>query len=126
MSRVEVSGPFFNAAYTHARTRKLLTACTRQVAGQALAETQHNLDRSIRHPTPYYETQINVKSASGYTQIVNDRGVIYGHWLEGDGSRNRTTRFKGYFSFRRATQKVQRMIPKLTRLPVRDFLRALR
>jgi hypothetical protein len=30
--------------------------------------------------------------------------VIYGPWLEGTGSRNATTRFKGYASFRRAAQ----------------------
>ena len=33
--------------------------------------------------------------------IVTDGGrVVYGPWLEGEGSRNKTTRFKGYRSFR--------------------------
>jgi hypothetical protein len=33
--------------------------------------------------------------------------VIYGPWLEGVGSRNRTTRFKGYFTFRRTAQQLK-------------------
>ena len=40
--------------------------------------------------------------------VVHDRGIIYGPWLEGVSHRNQTTRFKGYSSFRRATQEMQR------------------
>lgn len=35
---------------------------------------------------------------------IEDGGVVYGPWLEGVGRRNRTTRFKGYHSFRRTSQ----------------------
>jgi len=35
---------------------------------------------------------------------IDDSKVVYGPWLEGTGSRNETTRFKGYSSFRRTTQ----------------------
>ena len=38
---------------------------------------------------------------------LDDSGVIYGPWLEGTGSRNETTRFKGYSTFRRAAQYLQ-------------------
>lgn len=122
MSEVNFYGPFFDAAHTHAHVGVLMNDCVRQVAAQASAEVHHNLDTSIRHPTPYYETQINVRVVSQTQRIVNDRGVIYGHWLEGTGSRNRTTRFKGYFSFRRATQKVNRMVRKLCANPVAKFV----
>ena len=43
----------------------------------------------------------------GYHQ-VGDSGIIYGHWLEGTGSRNRTTRFKGYFMWRKTYQEMNR------------------
>lgn len=36
-----------------------------------------------------------------------DNNVIYGNWLEGTGSRNRTTRFKGYWTYRRTFQKIE-------------------
>lgn len=77
-----------------------------QVAQQGLAEVHLILDRSIRNPTPYYETQIRIINA-GTDRVVNDSDVIYGPWLEGVDSRNSTTRFKGYFAFRIATQMLQ-------------------
>jgi hypothetical protein len=33
--------------------------------------------------------------------LIKDGGVVYGPWLEGISSRNQTTRFKGYATFRR-------------------------
>jgi hypothetical protein len=36
--------------------------------------------------------------------IVTSDLATYGPWLEGTGSRNETTRFKGYWGFRRAGQ----------------------
>jgi hypothetical protein len=33
--------------------------------------------------------------------LISDGGVVYGPWLEGISTRNQTTRFKGYASFRR-------------------------
>ena len=76
------------------------------VAGQTLAEVHLILDRSIRNPTPYYETQLIVEpEAGGY--VVHDRGIVYGPWLEGISHRNQTTRFKGYHAFRQAKQIMQ-------------------
>lgn len=113
MSDVEVriSGPLFDGRRDIA-TRQFISDLTRDIAGQALSEVQMILDRSIRNPTPYYETQINVRR-EGLDSVVNDRGVVYGPWLEGVGSRNRTTRFKGYAAFRRGKQAVRAKVPRL-------------
>lgn len=35
---------------------------------------------------------------------IEDDGAVYGPWLEGESSRNSTTRFKGYASFRKVKQ----------------------
>lgn len=43
-------------------------------------------------------------TAEGGEAVVTSELATYGPWLEGTGSRNQTTRFKGYFSFRQATQ----------------------
>lgn len=83
-----------------------------EVAGQASAGVHTTLNRRIVHPTPYYETQINIRHEFAQS-VVNDRGVIYGPWLEGTSSRNQTTRFKGYAAFRKATQAVGRRISEL-------------
>ena len=39
---------------------------------------------------------------------IDDSGVEYGPWLEGVSSRNETTRFKGYHSFRRVGQSLEK------------------
>lgn len=38
--------------------------------------------------------------------IVTTELAMYGPWLEGTGSRNMTTRFKGYFGYRLAAQEL--------------------
>ncbi len=87
----------------------------------ALGEVQMLLDRSIRHPTPYYETQIIAQPLRGDV-IVHDRGIIYGPWLEGVSRRNATTRFKGYASFRRARQELERRAPEIAERTMRRFI----
>lgn len=90
------------------------------LAGQALALVATNLDASIKNPTPYYETQIIVQTIQ-QDRVVHDRGIVYGPWLEGISSRNRTTRFKGYASFRRAAQNLERQVPTLLRPALQDL-----
>ena len=53
--------------------------------------------------TGHYRRSISTKR-TGLSGVINDGGVVYGAWLEGQGSRNLTTRFKGYASFRRVKQ----------------------
>jgi len=100
---IKLTGPVFDG-----RWRSVLQDIEEQalddVAAHALERVQFNLDGSIKHPTPYYETQVRIENLGIHDRSVNDRGIIYGPWLEGTGSRNQTTRFKGYSSFRRAAQ----------------------
>lgn len=65
------------------------------------------LNHVLRHQTPYYRTRVVATKGADGTKIT-DQGVIYGPWLEGTGSRNKTTRFKGYATFRRTTQLIRR------------------
>jgi hypothetical protein len=117
---ITTSGPIFDGravAALHEYKDDMLD----RVGAQGLADVQFMLDRSIRHPTPYYETQITVERA-GNERIVHDRGIIYGPWLEGVGSRNRTTRFKGYFSFRRARQALDRKAGPIAEATLQRYL----
>lgn len=74
-----------------------------EVASQGLANVNTVLNASIQEPTPYYETQTTLNwgaSSGGISAVVHDRGIIYGPWLEGIGSRNfPKTSFKGYHAF---------------------------
>lgn len=54
----------------------------------------------IRHQTPYYTTTIDTHEITSTRYSVRDNGVIYNHWLEGDGSRNSpVTIFPGYHAW---------------------------
>jgi hypothetical protein len=75
----------------------------------------------LKHPTGYYQSQIQTDRASG-DSTVWDGGVIYGPWLEGVGSRNKTTRFKGYATFRRMTAKIQAEAAKVAEEVLPRFL----
>lgn len=108
---VDISGPLFDGRAQLA-VHDLIDEIGYVVGAQAYADVMTNLNTSIRHPTPYYETQIALQQ-HGNDVVVHDRGVIYGPWLEGTSSRNKTTRFKGYASFRRAAQALEAKVPAL-------------
>jgi hypothetical protein len=74
-----------------------------EVGAQGLANVNTVLNASIQDPTPYYETQTTLNwgaYSGGISVLVHDRGIVYGPWLEGIGSRNfPKTSFRGYHAF---------------------------
>lgn len=121
-AHVEFSGPYFDERLD-ALTEDLQRDLEHDNAQQALSEWHLNLDTSLRHPTGFYESHLAVRSGPGEA-YVTDQGVIYGHWLEGDGSRNSpATRFPGYWSARRATQQTQAKVEETSRPAVDRFVR---
>lgn len=82
------------------------------IADQGQVQVTAELRRVIRNPTPYYEKQIRSKRTGEFYKVT-DTGVIYGPWLEGTSSRNNTTRFRGYATFRRETAQIQLMAPRI-------------
>lgn len=104
MADIEVHGPFFDGR-SQAVVDAMCDAITFAVADEGQAIVLTNLHSSIKRQTPFYTTRIAIKDAGVHAEDVHDSGVIYGPWLEGVGSRNYpATRFRGYASFRRATQ----------------------
>ncbi len=81
------------------------------------------LGHVLRHPTGYYESQVRTEMRSDSEAFVTDGGVVYGPWLEGTGSRNETTRFKGYRTFRTIAQELD---ARATELVEPDVQRAVR
>lgn len=86
-----------------AAVKEMLRDIEDTLGQQGYAEVMTNLNVAIRHPTPYYETQVAVQRTHPNIVVVHDRRIVYGPWLEGISNRNRTTRFKGYRSFARGT-----------------------
>ena len=56
---------------------------------------------------------------------IDDSNVVYGPWLEGISSRNRTTRFPGYMTFRKTAQWLDKRLEGILRDNVRRFTRRM-
>jgi hypothetical protein len=97
-------GPVFDGR-AQAMTDRAVREMGQHLASVGADYVRGELERVLRKETPYYRLQITTTEYPGRT-VINDGGVVYGPWLEGTGSRNRTTRFKGYATFRRMTQKL--------------------
>lgn len=96
-----------------------------EAAEYALGHIRNTFHTSFKNPTGYYESNVSIKNGNevwdgGYG------GPVYGPWLEGVGSRNNTTRFKGYHAFRNAAraldQRIESMGDRIFRLRYRNRL----
>lgn len=99
---VDTSGPVFSPGVVHRVMEAGARGVENEVAEEGVELIRRNLDGVLRRQTGRYRSSVQ---ASG--NEINDGGIVYGPWLEGLGSRNRTTRFKGYFTFRRTTQQIE-------------------
>lgn len=121
---VDISGPLSTGGVGRAVAQALAEAVD-SVSAQAIADVHWTLNRRIKHPTPYYETQVTMDRAA-LSNVIHDRGVIYGSWLEGTSYRNQTTRFKGYHAMREATQEADRYAPLMAAQILGRHLQAAR
>jgi hypothetical protein len=96
--RVTTSGPFFRGGYSR-QMAAAVRDIERELAAEGADRVQDRLGEVLRNPTGFYQSNI-----SATNNEVHDNGVVYGPWLEGVGSRNDETRFKGYSTFRKVTE----------------------
>lgn len=83
-----------------------------EAAEWALDHIQNTFHTHFKQPTGYYESNVRIRNSNE----VWDGGLggpVYGPWLEGVGSRNNTTRFKGYHAFRKAASALDRRIEEM-------------
>lgn len=116
MAEVNVSfhGPLFDGR-AQAAMPEIVDAVSGALGAEGERRVLAGLDATLRRPTGAYRSRITLYGPRGGQARVHDRMGIYGPWLEGTGSRNRTTRFKGYRNFRTATQVLRRAVKPLTR-----------
>lgn len=123
MAEVNTSGPIFDGRADRAASAYVDEA-RHEVAKQAKANVSMLLDRYLKHPTPYYETQTHIDW--GDPDVVKNRVKKYGPWLEGTGSRNAPkTRFAGYGHWRQATKLTQAEAPRVAKAVLPPFLEAM-
>lgn len=65
-----------------------------------------------------------VVDSSAETLVTTDLAT-YGPWLEGTGSRNETTRFKGYHGFRKAGEELDRLAGRTASSAIAPHIREM-
>lgn len=123
---VKLTGPLFDGRLAKA-TRLLVLEAVSRVSLYGANLVVHECMRVFKNPTPYYWTRVTTERQHNSLDVrIGDDGVIYGPWLEGVGSRNRTTRFKGYWIYRRTVRLLERRAKPIVEQTVQDFMSRLR
>lgn len=109
--RTRLRGPLFDFR-GRAIFRQYADEYEEEGAEFALGHIKNTFHASFRQPTGYYESNVRIHNTSSGTEVWDGghAGPVYGPWLEGVGSRNRTTRFKGYHAFRKAATALEARI----------------
>lgn len=110
--RTRIHGPIFNAARTDRVIDDYVDDIEDEGAEWALDHIKGTYHVRFRQPTGFYESNVRIHTVSSGKEVWDGglSGPVYGPWLEGIGSRNNTTRFKGYHAFRLAAQALERRI----------------
>ncbi len=87
----------------------------REGADWALDHVKQTYHTHFKNPTGYYESRVHVHNGPVGHEVWDggEAGPVYGPWLEGVGSRNLTTRFKGYHAFRKAATALETRIESM-------------
>lgn len=121
--RQRLDGPVFRPSevrtWRATLTRELETA----VAEYALWRVKGYNASDFQNPTGRYRSRLRIVRRT-FTE-VNDSDSVYGPWLTGTGSRNATTRFKGYQHWRRTRQDVERQAARIGNMVVQRNIRRL-
>lgn len=123
MADVTMSGPIFDGRAA-AAVRDFCNDFERDYARQVEDMIRVRLHQVLKHPTGRYERSIS-SSPQGGGFVVDDGGIVYGPWLEGVGSRNRTTRFKGYATFRKVGQAADAKAEPAAEMMIKPYLRRM-
>lgn len=117
---IEYSGPLFEGKLD-TELAAFIDLATEDIAKVGVTDVQIQLDRVLVNPSGHYRSQIQQEKQQT-DRSVNDSGVIYGPWLEGTGSRNATTRFKGYSTFRKVTRELQAKVVGIATRSMTTFI----
>jgi hypothetical protein len=116
------TGPFFNGQLAH-QLHLVVAEAEEEIATAGADHLRHDLGAPpFKHPTGWYKSHITPKLLGPFW-VIQDSGVVYGPWLAGTSSRNRTSRFKGYQHWRRAIAYVRRIAQPATDKVVARALR---
>ena len=131
--RIETSGPLFSA-----NAPNIVRRAAQRTVAQLVEIGESKLDQMLR-PRPagvflsVSEARKGQASKGNYRRnlhtvvedlrgVISDGGVVYGPWLELGRA---GTRFRGYSSYRRVGQELEKQVPAVARRNVEDAVRDL-
>jgi hypothetical protein len=120
-AKVLVRGGIFNNPGTKFQVLKEQLDYTLAQAGKDMVLAR--LGRVLKDRTGRYEAKVQTERVSTGWEVNDGRKELYGPWLEGTGSRNRTTRFKGYRTFRLVRQELGGKSKEIAKPIIAKFLR---
>lgn len=118
---VELHGPLFTGEAERA-AKEAAEEIERTTAILGASMLRSFMNSVFKRQTPRYRLlQEAVPTYPGW-KIWDQRKVVYDWWLEGISKRNRTSRFKGYRSYRITTQRLRVRAREITQNVVTRFL----
>jgi hypothetical protein len=114
------TGPLFDGR-AEAAARDIVNEMEDEVAELGVDLVRVRLSRVLKNPTGYYRSKVTAIDGR-----VTDQRVVYGPWLEGTGSRNKKTKFKGYHTFRLTRQELDSKVPDVADRVVPKHLEKMR
>jgi hypothetical protein len=120
-SETNLTGPAFRPVEIRHAITSMTDEVARRAAKYAWTRVQGYMSVYFQNATGFYQHRVQLHEQQGQI-YVSDGGVVYGPWLAGTGSRNRTTRFKGYAHWRRAKADLKREGPRIAQQVLREFI----
>ena len=118
----KVNGPLFGSPSNE--VKKFLVMAKEEIAKQGVNRIKQRLGQVLENPTGRYESHVRTERQRN-DFMITDLPVVYGPWLEGTGSRNAASRFKGYRTFRIIRQELDSEVIKITRSEVEQLVKRL-
>lgn len=108
---VRLSGPVFDGSFA-GEARRAIEELEQEIGDEAVDRIQERLDTVLKNPTGFYRAHVRAHPV-GEVVTIDDSNVRYGPWLEGVSSRNQSTSFKGYATFRKVFAELDQEVPRL-------------
>ncbi len=118
---VESHGPLFTGEAERAAD-EAASEIEKRTATTGVLMLRAFMNSVFKKQTPRYRLLQEAKPTYPGWKIWDQQKVVYDWWLEGISKRNRTTRFKGYRSYRITTQRLRPVAREIGQRMVQFFL----
>lgn len=121
---VSIHGPLLKGKGPD-EVRTALSKAITDLATEGQMKVREQLYVGHGRVTGHYRGSIHGELTDSMHGRIHDSGVVYGPWLEGVGSRNEKSRFKGYWMFRNAKQYLEKIKEAVVNRRIHELVRRL-